>query len=374
MRTILTLFSVLIAFVLFGLLDSLKNSLQSFAHTDAGATRLFAFPRMGSRHGLPLSIYARLKDVPGVTRAGPGFTFWGTYQNEDNQIPIEAHTDDFFYAFPDLEIPPEQRQMLLHTRTGVVAGERLASKFGWKIGDKIPIKARTVIKKDGSDIWTFDLVGIFRYTDLNMKMFESILFMNWDYFDESRVEGQGTVDWYVLKAQNAAVVDNIAEAVDAISANSDHETKTQSNNSLALQTIKQYGELGFILSSITGAIFFTLLIVAAHTMVQGVQEQIPELAVMKTLGFSGGCIMGLVLCQSILLLMVGAIGGLSVATVAIEWVRSNYLLALPIIIQTVSAEIWLRGVALAVATGLVVGAFPALRGLRLRVVDALLVH
>lgn len=169
-------------------------------------------------------------------------------------------------------------------------------------------------------------------------------------------------------------VDNVAHAVDAMSANSDHETKTQSENSFSAGWISQVGDLGLIVTSIMSAVFFTLLLLTGHTITQAVDERIPEFAVMKTIGFSGRSVLGLVLSESVLLLLLGSTLGLTIATIAVGVASSLPSGSFPVPIQPMGSAVWLRGLTMAIVIGLVVGALPAFRGLRLRIVDALSSH
>jgi putative ABC transport system permease protein len=319
---------------------------------------------------LPQSLYARIKEVPGISNVDYAYVFLGTYQDPKNAIPVETHTETFFDLYPELEVSPSERHAFQRTRTGAIAGQALAKKFNWKVGDKVPLQT-SIPRKDGSDIWTFDLVGIYRFTDEGMKVWENQIFINWDYFDNARQSESGTVGWYVLKVEDVNQADDVAHAVDALSANSDHETKTQSENAFSAAWISQVGDLGLIVTSIMGAVFFTLLLLTGHTMTQAVHERIPELAVLKTIGFTGRAILGLLLSESILLLLVGSTVGLALATLAVSLTRSMPPGSLPIPMQPVSEVVWLRGLTVAILMGLIVGALPALRGLRLRIVDAL---
>lgn len=373
-RTALTMLSVLVAFLLFGLLDTVRNTFASFGQNAAGYDRLFVMSKMNLGNPLPLSLYPLIKNVPGVTRISYGSFLGGTYQNPRNFISVEAHKGaDYLDFYPDVEISPAERLALSRTRTGAVAGETLVKKFNWKIGDKIPLQTSTS-RKDGSNIWTFDLVGTYRFTDPSMKVFNNSLYINWDFFDEARLSGNSTVDYYIVKATNSVEAARVAQAVDAVSVNSDHETKTQSDNALSVGMISQYGDLGPIISSIMGAVFFTLLFLTGHTMARAVRERISEFATLKTIGFTGQSVMGLVLSESILLLLLGSVLGLAIATVAIGWVRSALEYTLPIPILRVGGDVWLRGLTLAGIIGVIVGGLPALRGMRLRIVDALSRH
>lgn len=367
-RTILTLLSVLVAFLLFGLLDTVRSTFDNAGQTTAGRDRLLVTSKMGFAKSLPYSLLARIKEVPGVAGIDYASYVTGTYQDPKNSIVVEAHPDAFYDLYPEVDVAPEELMALRRTRTGVLAGEAYAKKYGWKVGDKIPLKAQQP-QKDGSTVWTFDVVGILRFTDPNMKVYEEQLFGNWDYVEEARQSDVGTVSYYSVKVSNIADLDRVSREIDALTANSSHETKTQSENAWATAMFQQFGDMGLIVTSIMGSVFFTLLLLTGHTMTQAVHERIPELAVLKTIGFTGRRILELVLYESVGLVLLGGIIGLAFAMIAVVGVRSAEVLPIPIL--PVGREVWIRGLMLATAIGVLVGVLPALRGMRLRIVDAL---
>jgi putative ABC transport system permease protein len=266
-------------------------------------------------------------------------------------------------------MPPQQRQAFKQTRTAAVVGESLAKRFGWKVGDKIPLEATIFPQKGGSNTWTLDLVGIFHVTDPNAKGQENALFFNWNYFDEARQFGNGNVGIYAVKLVDRRQADSVAKAIDALSADSDHETKTQTEQSFTASLVSQFADIGLIVGGIMSAVFFTLVLLTGNTMAQAVRERIPELAVLKTIGFTSKSVLALLLAEAVVLLALGAAGGLAIAGVVVVAVRGQ--VGGQLSIPPVGLAIWGEGIALAVVIGLVVGALPAFRGMRLRIVDAL---
>lgn len=373
-RTLLVLLSIVIAFLLYGPLETVRSTFHNFGQSAAGHDRLITMSKL--RPGapvLPLSLHERIKEVPGVTDIDYAYYFHGTYQDPKNVVTAESHTDRFFDLYPELEVTPEAREAFKRMRTAALVGPDVAAKFNWKVGDKIPLQT-SVTRKDGSKTWTFDLVGIYRFTDPGMQVWDDVMYVNWAGFDEARASDSGNVSWYSLKIADVREVDNVSYAVDAISANSAHETKTQSENAFSAGMINQIGDFGVIVTSIMSAVFFTLLLLTGHTIAQAVNERIPEFAVLKTIGFSGGAVLSLVLGESVLLLLLGSAVGLSLATFAVSFADSLPAGSLPFPLQPVGGAVWLRGLAVAIVIGLIVGALPAIRGLRLRIVDALAGH
>jgi putative ABC transport system permease protein len=250
-----------------------------------------------------------------------------------------------------------------------VVGAALAKKFGWKIGDKIPLQATIWPQKDGSNAWTFTLVGIFTARHESEKGIENAMFFRWKYFDEARQFANGSVGWYQEKIANPDQASHISTAIDAISANSDHETKTETANAFTASFIKQFANIGLIVAGIMAAVFFTLILLTGNTMAQAVRERIPELAVLKTVGFSNRSVLGLVLSESVLLVVMGGVIGMLLAMVVVGGLKATLGQTLPM--ADVGGSIWGVAIVLMVIIGLIVGALPALHGMRLKIIDAL---
>lgn len=368
-RTVFTLLSVLAAFLLFGLLDSVRSAFADAGNSVAGVNRLVTISKVSFTMELPKSLLPRIQAVPGIKDVAFANWFGGIYQDKKNFFPNEAVSDNFFDLYPEFVMPPEQLDAYRKTRTGAVVGESLAKKFNWKIGDRIPLEATIFPQKDGSNTWTFDLVGIYKARDAKQRSQENILFFRWDYFDEARRFGNGNIGWYIERLADRDQADQVARAIDALSANSDHETKTQTEQAFNVAFVKQFADIGLIVGAIMVAVFFTLVLLTGNTMAQAVRERIPELAVLKTLGFSNTGVLGLVLAEAVLLILLGGVIGLGIAALVVSALQASLGSSIPM--SAVGSSIWLRGLALMVAIGLLVGALPALRGMRLRIVDAL---
>ena len=249
-----------------------------------------------------------------------------------------------------------------------MVGETLAKEFGWKIGDTIPLQA-TIFPRQGSNDWPLQLVGIFRSKDRAAASGEERqLVMNWTYFDESNDYIKGQVSWYTVALDNANQASRVAQAIDALSMNSDRETKSQTESAFQQSFAKQFADIGLIVTSIMGAVFFTLLLLTGNTMAQAVRERIPELAILKTLGFKDGLVLVLVLVESVLLVGLGGVIGMGLARVILPGLASKAQGMLP---ATIPLQTWIVGAVLIVLIGLVVGVLPALRAKRLKIVDAL---
>jgi putative ABC transport system permease protein len=369
-RTLFTLLSVLAAFLLFGLLDCVRMAFANAGGSIAGVDRLVTFSKLSFTMALPKSLLPRIQAVPGVAEVSYANWFGGVYQEPKNFFANEAIAPNFLDLYPEWVMPADQRKAFKETRTGAIVGESLAKKFGWKLGDKIPLQATIFPRKDGSNTWDFDLVGIYHVRDPKLKSQENVMFFNWDYFYEANQFSVGAnVGWYAIKLADRSRGDAVAQAIDRLSADSDHETKTQSEQSFTTALVSQFANIGLIVGAIMGAVFFTLVLLTGNTMAQAVRERVPELAVLKTIGFSNQSILGLVLAESVLLLLLGGALGVALSGVVVDAARANLGDSLPL--APLDASIWLRALGLMVLIGLIVGALPAVRGMRLRIVDAL---
>ncbi len=368
-RTLFTLLSVVAAFLLFGLLDSVRGAFAGAGSSVNGVNRLVTISKITFTMQLPKSLLERIRAIPGVADVTYANWFGGIYQDPKNFFPNEAVSPNFIDAYPEWRLSAAQRAAFRSTRTGAVVGARLAQQFHWKIGDRIPLQGTIFPQKDGNNTWTFDLVGIYTVADPKQKAQENALLFNWDYFDEARAFGNGSVGWYVVRVADPARADAIAQAIDAISVNSDHETKTQSEHAFQLAFLSQFGDIGLIVGAIMAAVFFTLVLLTGNTMAQAVRERIPELAILKTIGFTSGSVLGLLLTEAVLLLLCGGVIGVLIAGGVAAGLEATAGFVFPPIVS--SATVWARSLALMLLIGVVVGALPAYRGLRLRVVDAL---
>ncbi|MFC3551346.1 ABC transporter permease [Lysobacter cavernae] len=369
-RTILTLLSILAAFLLFGLLNGVRESFAEAGKSAAGASRLQTGSKLSFIQTLPLSLNERIKQVDGVDTVTYANWFGGAYQDPRNQIFSFAVAPNYLDLYPEIEVAPAQREAFNNTRTGILVGELLMKRFGWKVGQKIPLQSTIFPNRDGSKNWSFDIVGTLRSKDKKSGgWYDNLVLMQWKYFDESTSYNRGETGWYVVRVSDPAQADRVAKAIDTLSANSAYETKTMTEQAAFANWMKQTANIGLIVGSIMGAVFFTLLLLTGNTMAQAVRERIPELAVLKTIGFSNRSVLGLVLAESVLLVLIGGVLGLALAAVLgpIINVGSGGMINMP----PVGWNSWLLGLGLMAAIGLLVGSLPAMRAMRLNIVDAL---
>ena len=369
-RTILTLVSILAAFLLFGLLNGVRESFDQAGQSAQGAKRLQTSSRLSFIDTVPLSLNDRIARTDGVKQVTYANWFGGAYQKPENQIFSFAVAPNYLDLYPEIEVDPAQRKAFDATRTGILVGEGLMKRFGWKVGQKIPLMSTIFPNSDGSKNWAFDIVGVMKPKDkASGGWYDQMIIMHWKYFDESCPYNRGAVGWYISAVNDVNQADRIAKSIDALSTNSDHETKSMTEAAAAASWMKQMADIGLIVGSIMGAVFFTLLLLTGNTMAQAVRERIPELAVLKTIGFRNGAVLGLVLAESVLLVLIGGVLGLGLAALAgpVLTTVSGGVINMP----PVGVNSWLLGLGLMIGIGLLVGALPAIRAMRLNIVDAL---
>ena len=368
-RTVLTLLSIVVAFLLFGMLQAVQTAFESGADA-ADAKRLLTTARYSIIEPLPMAHLKVIERVPGVVGVASADWFGAKYQNESNAFPVFA-VDPARYLdmYPEFTIDPAQREAFAQTRTGAVAGRRLVDRYGWRIGQKLPIASEIHAKTDGSLNWEFDLVGVIDAEDPAIRGNTDVVLINVAHFDEARQLGRGKTGWYVERIAEAEQAKAISSEIDRLFANSPDETKTAPEKEFAVGFAKQIGDIGAVVTRILIAVFFTILILTGNTMAQSVRERIPELAILKTLGFSDARVTALVLAEAVLLLGLGAGLGMAAAAALLPAVNGSTGGRFPPLFVTETT--WGLAGALALLVALAVGLPPALRARRLRIVEAL---
>ncbi len=366
LRTTLTLLSIVVAFILFGFLSAIKQALVGGISVD-GNDRLIVRHKVSIIQVLPASYEPRMEAIPGVAAATHFTWFGGVYQDPKNffmQCPVVP--EEFLELYPEILLPEEEKKAWLATRTGAIVGRKSAEKFGWKIGQRVPIQTPVWVKSDGNHVWEFDIVGIFDGKNKNTDT--TPLYFRYDYFDEARRNVKGQVGWYGLRVQDPTRAAEVAALVDAEFQNSPAETKTEPEGAFVQAFANQIGNIVMITAGILGAVFFTILLVTGNTMSQSVRERTGELGVLKALGFTNGHVLALVLLESCLLSVIGGLLGLGLARLMTSGGDPTGGM-LPLFFFP--TRDLLVGVVLAVALGFATGIFPALQAMRLRVADSL---
>ncbi len=366
-RTFLTLLSVTTAFFLFGVLQGINVGIDGVFKL-LNTAHLDVMSRVSLTDPLPLSHLSRIAAIPGVAHVTPLNALAGTYQRpNDLQVVLGVDMDALTRIYENIKIKPEVVEAMRRTRTGAVIGRSLAKKEGWKIGDRIPIHSINMSNKDGTSNWVFDIVGFY---DMDQPEWATRFWANFDYINEGRSTGKDTVVQFLVGVTDASLSAKVSQAIDDTFSNSPNQTTTENEKDYVESLMRQIGDISFLVNGIVGAVLFTLLFLTSNTMAQSVRERVPELAVLKTLGYSDSSVQWLVLAESLSLSILAALLGLGVAS-----------LVLPAITSLLSSQgvgpmhlgplVVGAGVGTAVVLALVSGLLPARRARRLDIVAAL---
>ena len=366
LRTLLTVGSILVAFLLFGYLAAIAQAFDMGVDV-AGADRLVVRHKVSIIQLLPESYEREIEAIEGVEEAAHATWFGGVYQDPRNffaQMPVVP--DEWIEVYPEYRLSEGEMEAWRTTRIGAVAGAALAERFDWSVGDRVPIQATIWTPKGGGQTWEFELVGIYEGTEPGTD--ETQFFFRHDYFDENRAFGEGLVGWYVIEVEDPDLATAVAEEIDATFANSPAETKTETEGAFVQAFADQVGNVGAIAVAILAAVFFTILLVAGNTMAQAVRERTRELGVLKALGFTSPQIFGFVVAESLVMAVIGGGLGLAIAWALIS--RGDPTGgALPVFYFPVPDLV--IGVGLVVLLGILAGLLPAVQALRLDPVDAI---
>jgi putative ABC transport system permease protein len=363
-RAALTMISVVSAFVLFGVLQGFSAGLNKLI-TDAHADVLITQSQVSNIDPLPISMARDIARIAGVKVVARVVFLGGPFRGPNDFFPAVATDPDETRALDDeLPITPEQWTALKRTRSGILVPSDFAKLYGLKVGDRVPLRPTFWTNRDGAHLWPVDIVGIYP-AKADDPFFARSAFLNYDYIDQSRAGGDGTVNVFDVRIADPLKAGEVAAAIDRLSVNSAHATRTFSERQLALASVSSIGQVGLAVRMITGAVFFALLFSVGAVMIQSGRERTSELAVLKTLGFGDGALLALILTETMIFCLVAAAAGLAIST-----------FIFPVVIKAIKFNITpgpMMGVGFAAAAllALIAGAIPAWRAARLSIVDAL---
>jgi putative ABC transport system permease protein len=363
-RLILTVGSFAIALVLFTFLAVVKGAFNRGIDL-AGADRLVVVDRVGLMNLMPISYDEKIAAIPGVKAVTHDHWFGGVYQDEKNFFPqFVIDAENHRKVYPEFIVPDDQWNNFVKDRQGAVAGAKLAQRFHWKVGDRIPLKTTIY----GAATWEFNLDGIYRTNKPDGD--EGQFWLQWKYFDETVPAAvKSTAGWYILKLNSADDSVRVAKAIDEKFANSSHETKTETESAFAAGFAKQFGNIEFLILTIGTVVFFTLLLVTGNTMAISVRERISELGVLKAIGFTDRSVLFLVLAESLVIAFFGGMLGLFLAWGAIPGISAALTGLLPPLL--LSKPMLAAGLIFALFVGAASGLLPGIGAMRMRVVNAL---
>jgi putative ABC transport system permease protein len=365
---VFTLLSIILAFLMFGMLDALRTSLQHSVNL-TGADRLITLSKVSIIDSFPISHYEKTRATQGVKSVVHLNWFGGVYKDGTMQIPVfPLNVEEFFNVYPEVKITPEEFAAWKADRQGIVIGKVLAERYGWKKGDRLPIKSSIFRKQNNSDTWEFNVVAIYTVEDSAGWDNQSAMF-HYDYYNESLLFGRDEIGWMTVKVNDPNQAEAVAKRVDALFANSSDETKTGTEKAFTKQFMEQIGNIGKILVSVVFAVFFTMLLVTANTMAQSVRERTNEIGVLKTLGFSAGSVLRLVIGEALFLTILGGLIGFGLAWLAVGGLQPTMKQYFPVF--EIDSTTFITSLVLMVALGVITGLWPAVSAMRLKIVDAL---
>lgn len=365
-RTLLTILSVITAFFLFGVLQGVNAGMNSvFDLLDVSRLRVMSRVSMGAP--LPIAHMTRIRSVPGVTAATELTVLVGTYQKPNQPLTVLAvDIDQLLVIYDEMEVLQGHRDAVSRTRTGALVGAKLAERYGWKVGDRVPLQSLNMDNAATGKLWEFEVAGIY---DMEQHDWANNIWVNYAYVNEARAEGKDTFIQGLVLVSDGNRSAQVAQQIDNLFAQSSNQTSTQNEKDFVQSTLAQIGDIGFVVNAIVGAVLFALLFLTANTMMQSVRERIPELAVLKTLGFSDTHVLSIVLFEALLLNVVAALLGLVAARAIIPPVMNRMSSELGGISMPAMVFAW--GAAMAVMLAVASGLPPAWRAKRLKIVDAL---
>jgi putative ABC transport system permease protein len=368
LRLVFTLLSIILAFLMFGMLDALRTSMKEAVNL-TGADRLITLSKVSIIDSFPISHYEKARAVEGVDAIVHLNWFGGVYKDQKMQIPVfPMNVEEFFKVYPEVKITPEEFAAWKADRQGIVVGKAVAEREGWKKGDRLPLKSSIFRKMNNSDTWEFNIVAIYTVENSAGWDNQSAMF-HYDYYNESLLFGRDQIGWMTVKVKDPNQAEDVAKRIDALFANSADETKTGTEKAFTKQFMEQMGNIGKILISVVFAVFFTMLLVTANTMAQSVRERTNEIGVLKTLGFSSGSVLRLVIGEALFLTILGGLIGFGLAYLGVGALQPMMKQYFPIF-EIDSSTIVVAAV-LMVGLGVITGLWPAVSAMRLKITDAL---
>jgi len=364
-RTGLTFASIVIAFMLFGVLQAVRVVLLGGPDL-AGADRVVTYHKVSRIKAMPIGHVTRMRALPGVAAVSPMIWLGGSYQDDKNLVlTFIVEPQAFLDTFTEYEIPEEQRRAWLADRASAVVGTGIAKQYGWKVGDTIPLRSSIYTRLDGSTTWSVKIVGMYeaaRTENINV-------YMHYDYFNKSHTYDSDVAGWIVTRAKDADRAPEVARQIDAAFANSAAETATVTESADSAGMAAQLGSVGALLGSIALAVFVTMLLVTANTMSQAIRERTNEIGVLKTLGFSGGQVILLIVGETLLIVALGAATGFACAhlgakilsVAVVEYFPSLYI----------PTQTYAYGAAFVIVFGALAAILPCAYAWRLRIAESL---
>jgi len=364
-RLVLTMASVALSLLLFVVLQTALRELTNPATTEEAALRVIVRHKVSLGNVLPVRYQSRIERVPGVEQCTKFTWFGGIYQDKSNFFPqFGVDPEKLPAVFAEARFDPKQIADFVRDKAGCIVGVKTMDRFKWKVGDKITLLGT---------MWPCDLELTIRGT-YREGVDETNLFFHHDYMDE-QIGKLGLCGTFWIKATDAEVIPELTERIDSMFANTDAETKTESERAFVLGFVSMIGNVKVLVGFICGVIVFAMLLVTANTMSMAIRERGREIAVLKAIGFNGSQVFGLIVAESFGLAAVGGCVGLGAGWLIGWWLSNKGNVAAAtngmFIKFEVTPHILAAGALVAVLLGLGSCLVPAINAIRLQVVNGL---
>lgn len=367
LRLFLTMFATFVAFLIYGTLTTFQVAIDSGVELSAD-DRLIVVNKINFTQPLPISYVNRVQALPNITGITHLNWFGGYFQDPQNFIVMFAVDEgSFLGVYNEIVMPDEQREAWLQNRQGLIAGEAIAERFGWKVGDRIPVNSNIFSQADGSSAWDFDVVGIYTGTDAQTDT--NSVYFHYDYFNETQTFGRDFIGFMGIRTTDPQLNESVIKSIDDLFANTPYETETVPEKAFNQAFIEQIGNLSLILGSVVFAAFFIILVIVGNSMVLAIRERTGEIGVLKTLGFKSQRIFFMVLAESLLLAGISGALGLLATSAVVDVLNGIVAIQLPVLV--LRQEIVMEAVAIMIGLGLITGIVPAVSALRLNIITAL---
>ncbi len=368
LRTILLIISILVAFLIFTILIGFNFAYERSLDESSRANRLVVNNKINFTESLPYAYFNRIARAPGVTDATHASWFGAFYQDQRTSrfVGFAVDPESYLRVYAEqILMPEEQKQAFIRERTGVIVGRDLAEKYGWRIGDTIPISSNIFSQRDGSRAWDMKVVGIF--SGARPSDSTTALYFQYAYYNETITFGRDQIGSVSLLTTGPEANDATARAIDAQFANSSAETATVDEKTFSRSFLQQAGDINFIITLVVSAAFAAILMIVGNTMVTAIRERTNEIGVLKTIGFSSPRVLRMVLGESVLLSLIGAGAGVVLGGLALKALESQA----PFGALDLEPVVVAMAFAIAVLLGLLTGLIPAVSALRMSIIEAL---
>ena len=367
LRTLLTGVSIFVAFVLLGITSGVTAGFDKALALMSDA-RLRVLSRANIIEPIPIAHLQRIERVDGVTSVSPIAIFPAYYQEQTNNVSAAGlKIESMLEVFPEIALTADEVARLKSSRTAATVGKTLADRYGWKVGDRVPLTSYFMAQEDGSNTWTLDIMSIHNDDPGDEALLAGEIYFHYDYLNESRSMQKDTVNMFLVAIDDPNRAGQISEQIDGLFRNSSDETQTMNEKQFLTNQMRSIGDIGAFIASVQFAVMFTLLFIAGSTVTQSVRERIGEFGVFKALGFTDTKLAGVVVGEAVTLCVVAALFGLGLAALLFPSIFGG--LGLGGI--TMDSSVWVLGLTTAVVLGLLVAVVPVWQLYRLSVVDAL---